>query len=190
MANPHNPNNPIAVGRRIKGKLVASHVHDFKKIQDICDLFGFQVRYTEWYDEKHGKIRFRYQGAQGAMPYVTKSVNIAGQNRKIDAGTEISIWWPRNIKKLNGKFVEDNPKEIYWINEIEQDDDVILECPIVSSDRKDFIAGFQNGPKIRVVIPEYPEIGYSFLGIYEMDLVESSKQNRAVWKRISKEFVL
>lgn len=189
MANPHNLNNPIAVRHRSKGKLVVSHIRDFNKIQDICDLFGFQVRYTEYVDKK-GKTRFRYQGCEGAMPYITKSLNKVDQNRKIDAGTEISIWWPRNIKKLNGNFVEEAPKEKYWINEIEQEDDVILECPIESADRKDFIEGFQNGPKVRVVIPDYPEIGYSFLGIYEIDMIESKKLNRAVWKRISKEFVL
>ena len=189
MANPHNPNNPIAVRHRSKGKLVANHVCDFNKIQDICDLFGFQVRYTEYI--RNGKTQFRYQGCEGAMPYVTRSVNIVDQNRKIDAGTEISIWWPRNIEKLNGKFVDEEPEEIYWINEIEQDDNVILECPIASADRKDFLNGFHDGPKVRVVIPQYPKIGgYSFLGIYEIDMTESEKLNRAVWKRIAKEFVL
>lgn len=189
MANPHNPNNPIAVRHRSNGKLVAAHIRDFNKIQDICDLFGFQVRYTEYIDKKD-KARFRYQGGEGAMPFKTKNMTVIDQNRKIDAGTEIGVWWPRNIKKLNGKFVDEDPKEVYWINEIAQDDDVILECPTVSSDRKDFIEGFQNGPKLRVVIPDYPGIGYSFLGVYEIDMIESEKKNRAVWRRISKEFVL
>ena len=58
------------------------------------------------------------------------------------------------------------------------------------ADRKDHIDGFQNGLKMRVVIPDYPKIGYSFLGVYEIDESESKKLNRAVWKRISKEFVL
>lgn len=189
MANPHNPNNPIAVKHRNNGILVASHNRDFNKIQDICDLFGFQVRCIEYID-RNGKTRFRYQGCEGAMPYKTKSVNIVDQNRTIDAGTEISIWWPRNIKKLNGKFVEKESGETYWINEIEQHDDVLLECPIVQADRNDHIDGFQNGLKMRVVIPEYPKIGYSFLGVYEIDESESKNLNRAVWKRISKEFVL
>lgn len=185
MANPHNPNNPIAVRHRSKGKLVANHVCDFKKIQDICDLFGFQVTCSEIANGV-----FNYRGCEGALDYVTKSVNIVDQNRKIDAGTKISVWWPRNIKKLNGKFVDKNPQETTWINEIEQDDDVILECPRKFSDRKDHLNGFHDGPKVRVVIPQYPKIGYSFLGIYEIDMIESEKLNRAVWKRIAKEFVL
>ena len=186
MANPHNPNNPIAVRHRSKGKLVANHVRDFNKIQDICDLFGFQVTCSEIANGV-----FNYRGCKGALDYVTKSVNIVDQNRKIDAGTKISVWWPRNIKKLNGKFVDKNPQETTWINEIEQDDDVILECPRKFSDRNDHLKGFHDGPKVRVVIPQYPKIGgYSFLGIYEIDMTESEKLNRAVWKRIAKEFVL
>ena len=97
MANPHNPNNPIAVRHRSNGKLVAAHIRDFNKIQDICDLFGFQVRYTEYIDKKD-KARFRYQGGEGAMPFKTKNMTVIDQNRKIDAGTEIGVWWPRNIK--------------------------------------------------------------------------------------------
>lgn len=187
MANPHNPNNPIAVRHRSKGKLVAEHNRDFNKIQDICDLFGFQVQYSEFV--RNGKTYFRYQGCEGAMPYTTKGVTNTDANITIEAGTGIEIWWPRNIEKLNGEWVEANPKEKYWINEIEQNDDLILECPEEKSKRKDHVKGFPEGDVFRVVIADYPRIGYSFLGVYKMDKEESQKLKRAVWRRISKEFV-
>ena len=107
----------------------------------------------------------------------------------IEAGAEIEIWWPRNIKKINGEWVEADPKQVYWINEIEQNDNLILESPKKESKKKDHVNCFPKGDVFRVVIADYPGIGYSFLGIYQMDKDESQKQNRAVWRRISREFV-
>ena len=191
MANPHNPNNPIAVRHRRQGKLVALHKKDFGKIQDICDLFGFQVRCTEYV--RNGKTCFNYRGCEGAMFYrSTKGCTVIGKDDKIEAGSRIEVWWP-SIKRLN-RVLFDNKNGANWVNEIEQNDDVILEAPRDSSRGKKHVDGvceYTNSDTVRrVVIAKYPKIGYSFLGVYQMDLAESQKQSRAVWKRIAKEFVL
>lgn len=95
---------------------------------------------------------------------------------------DLDIWYP----------IANNGKG--WINERRQSDEVIAEYHENEAKRISHVSTVVTENKQRVVFfRDEDALGmvlYRFLGVYQLDIPESKKQNKCIWKRINTEYSL